>query len=292
MKSVRVLVRSLEHHVLVWEPDGVPERGNVVLLHGYMDAGATFDLVASRLAASGYRCFAPDMRGYGEGARIPGGTYYHFPDYILDLHGILAALKLEAPLTVVGHSMGGTVATLFAGAFPERVAALALLEGVGPPDHAPDAAPDRMRQWVTGVNDGQKKAARTFSLEEALSRLALSHPGVDLGVLATRVPHLTKLQADGSVSWAYDSLHRTLSPTPFYARTLIAFAKKVTAQVLFVGGGTEGYHPPDEGERLAAFATLERVDLEGAGHMLHWTQPAELARALSDWLDRTVKNVK
>jgi pimeloyl-ACP methyl ester carboxylesterase len=286
VKSVRVVVRSLEHRVLLWEPAAGKERGDVVLLHGYMDAGATFDLVATRLTAAGYRCFAPDMRGYGEGARIPDGTYYHFPDYILDLHGILSALELEAPLILIGHSMGGTIATLFAGAFPERVSTLALLEGVGPPDHGPETAPDRMRQWITGVNDVAKKPARTFAAEEALSRLALAHPGVDLAVLATRVAHLTKPQPDGSVSWAYDPLHRTLSPTPFSARTLVAFARQVTAPVLFIGGGAEGYHPPDEAERLAAFPTLERVDLPGAGHMLHWTQPAELAQVLLEWLSR------
>ena len=275
----------------MWEPVGGKARGELVLLHGYMDAGATFDLLASHLTRAGYRCIAPDMRGYGRGARIPDGAYYHFPDYVLDLHGILAALGIADPLVLVGHSMGGTIATLFAGAFPERISAIALLEGVGPPDHPPEIVPDRMRQWVNGVNDLRGKTARTFSKEEALSRLALAHPGVDLAVLETRVPHLVVPQPDGSVSWAYDPLHRTPSPTPFYARTLIAFARKVTSHVLFVGGGEQGFHPPDEAVRLAAFARLERIDLAGAGHMLHWTQPEPLAHALIEWLSRNVKQV-
>ncbi len=273
----------------MWEPAGHEALGDIVLLHGYMDAAATFDLVASHLTQAGYRCIALDMRGYGEGARIPDGTYYHFPDYVLDVHGILAALGLTGAPILIGHSMGGTIATLFAGAFPERVSALAVLEGVGPPDHPPESVPNRMRQWVFGVNELQGKTTRTFSMEDALSRLALSHPGVDLSVLRTRLLHLVTKNEDGSVSWAFDPLHRTLSPTPFYARTLIAFAQKVTSHVLFVGGGEQGFHPPDEAERLAAFAKLERVDLEGAGHMMHWTQPEALSQALIAWLGRISK---
>lgn len=289
MKSVQVRVRSLQHRVLVWEPKGDEAQGDIVLLHGYMDAAATFDRVAIHLTHAGYRCLALDMRGYGEGARIPDGTYYHFPDYVLDLHGILAALELTSASILVGHSMGGTIATLFAGAFPERVSALALLEGVGPPDHPPESVPDRMRHWIDGVNDLRGKKVRTFSKEEALSRLALSHPSVDLSVLETRVHHLVSTQPDGSVAWAYDPLHRTVSPTPFYARTLIAFARKVTSPVLFVGGGEQGFHPPDEGERLLAFPNLERIDLAGAGHMMHWTQPEALAQALIKWLTRVLE---
>jgi pimeloyl-ACP methyl ester carboxylesterase len=53
--------------------------------------------------------------------------------------------------------------------------------------------------------------------------------------------------------------------------------------VLFVSGGPLGFHPPDEEERLSAFARLERREIESAGHMMHWTRPDEVARLLSSF---------
>src|SRR5260221_338038 len=109
-----------------------------------MDAGGTWDLVAPAIASAGFRVLAPDLRGFGASSSAPAGAYYHFPDYIADI----AALAPNGPLRVVGHSMGGTAATLFSGAHPERVRSLVLIEGVGPPDNPPEIAPDRMRRWL------------------------------------------------------------------------------------------------------------------------------------------------
>jgi pimeloyl-ACP methyl ester carboxylesterase len=278
---------GLAHHVLEWAPSVARASGAVaVLVHGYMDAAGTWDLVAPSLASAGLRVLAPDMRGYGEGPRVARGAYYHFPDYVADLADIIDAVvpaTPAAPLFLVGHSMGGTISTLYAGSFPERVARLALLEGLGPPDHPPEASPDRMRQWILDVRgvrargNGEKSVG---TLDDAFRRLAVNHSGVSTEVLRTRVPHLVRDLGDGRVAWRFDPLHRTASPTPFYARTLVAFAKKVTCPTLFVGGGPTGFHPPDEEERLAAFGSLRRVDIADAGHMIHWTVPAELSRVL------------
>jgi pimeloyl-ACP methyl ester carboxylesterase len=82
------------------------------------------------------------------------------------------------------------------------------------------------------------------------------------------------------VAWKFDPMHKTTSPMPFFAKSFEAFARRVACRVLFVSGGALGWHPPDEEERLAAFARLERVELAEAGHMMHWTKPAELVEAL------------
>lgn len=300
----RVAANGLEHSVLEWAPSSpsasLPSassppsrsRGPVaVLVHGYMDAAGTWDLVAPSLAAAGLRVLAPDMRGYGEGARVAPGGYYHFPDYVADLADIVDGFAPNAPIFVVGHSMGGTIATLYAGAFPERAAKLALLEGVGPPDHPAEAAPDRMKRWIEdvrglrarGLGDGGDDAKSIGTIDDAFRRLAMNHSGVAPEVLRSRLRHLVRDLGDGRVAWRFDSLHRTVSPTPFYARTLIAFAKRVTCPTLFVSGGARGFHPPDEDERLAAFASLRREEIDGAGHMMHWSTPDAVAKLLVEF---------
>jgi pimeloyl-ACP methyl ester carboxylesterase len=285
--TLRVHANDLEHRVLEWAPDtsgpsAALAARTVVLVHGFMDAGGTWDLVAPELAAKGLRVLAPDMRGFGDGARAPKGSYYHFVDYVFDLADIVDALSPGEPIALVGHSMGGTISTLFAGTFPERVARLAIIEGVGPPDNPVEVGPVRMRGWIEQVRAARMrgKERATFSEEEALRRMAANHPNVPKEVLAHRLPHLADVASDGRLAWHFDALHRTTAPTPFFAKLFVEFAKKVTCPVLFVSGGPRGYHPPDEDERLAAFAKLERVELPEAGHMVHWTEPAALTPLL------------
>src|SRR5437764_4877976 len=103
----RVHANGLDHNVIEWEAEAAA-RGTVVLVHGYMDAAGTWDRVAPVLAAAGFRVLAPDMRGFGDSARVPAGAYYHFIDYVFDLADLTLALSPE-PFALVGHSMGGTI---------------------------------------------------------------------------------------------------------------------------------------------------------------------------------------
>ena len=270
MRRFRARGNGLELSVVEW--DATPARATCVLLHGFMDAAASFDRVAPTLAAAGLRVIAPDLRGFGESDWISGGGYYHFPDYVADLDALAAKLAPD-PFFLVGHSMGGTVASLFAGARPERVTKLAVLEGVGPIDHRAEDAPLRMRKWL---EDLAPRGAQPMTEEDAMRRLVAAHPRVPRDVLAARLPHLFR---DGA--WRFDPLHRTTSPMPFFADVFRAFAARVRCPVLYVSGGPLGWRVPDEAARLAAFANVTHVDLPDAGHMMHWTQPAALADALS-----------
>lgn len=279
--ELRLVANGIEHRVLRWG-----ERGRTVfLVHGFADAAATWDEVAPVLARNA-RVIAPDLRGFGHGARAPRGSYYHFPDYVADLAGLVDALAPDEPIAIVGHSMGGVVATLFAGAFPDRVVRLANLEGLGPPDHAADAGPERMRTWIDGVralSNRDERARGPMSPADARRRLGMSHPRIAADVLDRKLPYLVG-EIEGGVRWLFDPLHRTTAPVPFFTSSFVAFARRITCPVLFVSGGADGFHPADEEARLAGFTSLSRVTLDGAGHMLHWTRPAELTRVLEDYL--------
>jgi pimeloyl-ACP methyl ester carboxylesterase len=275
-----VPANGLTHHVLEW-----PARAPVataLLLHGFMDAAATWDLVAPALAEAGLRVLAPDLRGFGEGARIPAGGYYHFPDYVFDVADLVDALvPAGSPLVVVGHSMGGTVATLYAGSFPERVTRLVVAEGAGPPDGEHAHGPERMRRWIEETRQVKARGERAMtSREDALRRLIVNHPRVALDVLRTRLDALARELPDGRVAWRADPVHSTRSPVTFFAASFKEFARRVKCPVLFVSGGALGWHPPDEEDRLGSFASLERAELADAGHMMHWTRPAALASLL------------
>jgi pimeloyl-ACP methyl ester carboxylesterase len=268
-------VNGLDHHVLEW---GRSDGPTAIIVHGFQNAAASWDDVAEGLATDGLRVLAPDMRGFGDGARVPPGGYYYFPDYVSDLAGIARAHASDVPLYVIGHSMGATVASYFAGAFPERVTKLALIDGLGPPDNGPDIAPARMRRWIETAYDAPPGDRKPMTRAEALGRMARFNPDLDEAILARRLAQLSR-EVDGGLVWKADPLHATTSPIPFLAESYKAFARLVTCPVLYVSGGEKGFHVEDEDERLACFQKLEKVTIDG-GHALHWTRPAELVERL------------
>src|ERR1019366_5075239 len=159
-RPLAVAANGLTHNVLEWAGD--VEAGTALLLHGFMDAAATWDLVAPQLASARLRVLAPDLRGFGDGARIASGAYYYFPDYVLDVAEIVETLvPAGSPLVVVGHSMGGAVATMYAGTAPSGVARLGVVEGAGPPDNEHAHVPDRMRRWIDDMRGFRSRGQRS-----------------------------------------------------------------------------------------------------------------------------------
>jgi pimeloyl-ACP methyl ester carboxylesterase len=284
VNGMGLCLHRFEREAAPTEPAFGGERRTVLLLHGFLDAGSSWNLVAEHLVEAGYEVVAPDLRGFGGSDSVPPGAYYYFPDYVADVE---ALVKLLAPswLAVVGHSMGGAVAALYAGARPERVARLVCMEGLGPVADRHEHTIERMRAWLDGLAKIEREPRRLGSLEEAAKRLGATHPRLPPELLRSRAERLVRRHEDGTLSWAWDPLHRTRSPIPFFPESFASALRAITAPVLFVSGGPTGWHPDDENERLAAIAKLERFELEDAGHMMHWTEPGAVAERLVAFFD-------
>lgn len=286
-RSVKVRANGIEQHYLEWP--GSAEK-TVLLFHGYLDHSRSFVEVGTALARAGHRVIAPDFRGHGESGWVPPGGYYHFPDYVADIAALLAKVaprEQSAAISVIGHSMGGTVATLVAGTFPDRVRALALIEGVGPPEMSPDIAPDRFRRWLDDLSKPNVQARKQFaSLDVAIERLRATHGStVSNQILAEVARHLTVAHPSGTgLTWRFDPLHQTVSPSRFELAAFAAFARRIDCPVLLVDAGASGFTFMGDSSRDELFAKRQSLRLDGAGHMMHWTEPAKLSAALVSFL--------
>lgn len=279
-----LVANGLRHHVLEW---GAGPKPTLVLLHGFLDIAWSFDAVARALAVD-RRVVAFDFRGHGETEWVGAGGYYHFPDYVLDLEALLEALGEEAPIDLLGHSMGGSVATLFGGARPLRLRSLVLVEGLGPPEHAPDQLLARTRSFLDGVHktrDAARAPRPMRDVAEALGRMRRQNPDLpeELGLFLAEKS--TRPAPDGTgLAWRFDPLHRTTSPAIYRTDQIAPFFAALPVPVLYVAG-ERGYRLGDEAERLALFPRAPRtVEVAGAGHMLHWTHAKALADAVSGFL--------
>jgi pimeloyl-ACP methyl ester carboxylesterase len=101
--------------------DAGPADGPVVvLLHGFPQHNDSWDAVIDRLTAQGYRCLAPNQRGYSPGARPPRRRDYRIPDLVGDLRALIDASGAEQ-VHLVGHDWGAVVTWAAAAEMPARL---------------------------------------------------------------------------------------------------------------------------------------------------------------------------
>lgn len=268
---------GLLHRLWTWEPRN-PREGTILCAHGFLDVGRSFHWMASALAERGYRVVAFDWRGHGESQWLPEGAYYHFFDYVGDLAAIVR-LRGAGPLTLVGHSMGGTASVLFAGSHPDLVDRLVLMEGLGPeaPEELP--GPERTRRWLDTVQRARERPLAPMpSLEAAAKKLLARNP--DLGLERARaIASYSVREVEGGFVWSFDPVHRTRGPYPFRPEVFAEFLRALDLPILCIEG-ERGYRTRDHEERRALLRGARFVEIPGAGHMLHWEAPAELADAI------------
>lgn len=294
MEQGAVPVRGVRLSFLRWPGDGVP----VVFLHGWYDQAAVWLRVAERLGGGllGGARLALDWRGFGQSAHNPPGCAYAFSEYLADLDGFLSALlpsSTEAPgeVVLVGHSMGGTVASLYAGLRPERVRGLVSVDGLGLADGLEGAA-DRLLAHL----DGQRKppAHRVFSTEEeAFRRLRQLYPRVDaehLALLAERGLRRVTGGADGAAGWVWaaDARHRTRLALPYRQDQHLQVLERVRCPVLMLCPENPAFSQDDIARVEATLARgpggCERHTVPGTGHALHVEDPVTVAAAIRGFL--------
>lgn len=276
-------VRRLRYHVRHWPGDA--DR-RIVLLHGWMDVSASFQFLVDAMSPQ-WDVFAPDWRGYGETDWGQSDCYW-FPDYLGDLDALLERIQPEQPVNLVGHSLGGNVATLYAGVRPGRVARLVNLEGFGMSATQPGQAPRRYERWLQELRD--RPRLRGYPDFAALAdRLQKNNARLTRERAEFLARHWGR-EVDGRVELRGDPAHKIVNPILYRYEEARAIWKQVSAPVLWVdasesealkriGIGAEQY-----AERRAAISNLRHITISEAGHMLHHDQPEALAARIEEFL--------
>ena len=257
-------LRGLRYHVRHWRGEAARR---MILLHGWMDVSASFQFLVDELAPD-WDVYAPDWRGYGL-TSWSGADSYWFPDYIADLDQLLDRIQSDAPVNLVGHSLGGNVAALYAGIRPERIARFVNLEGFGMPATRAEQAPKRYARWMEEL---RVESRLTRERADFLAR------------------HWGKDAPGGGVVLRSDPAHKLVNANLYRLDEAMACWQRATAPVLWVDAAhSETRTRMSLGEealaeRRAAFKDLRQVTVPDAGHMLHHDQPGQVARLIADFL--------
>jgi pimeloyl-ACP methyl ester carboxylesterase len=285
-------LRGLRYHAHHWGDASLAsaEQPPLVLLHGWMDVGASYQFFVDALAAAeGAKrwVIAPDWRGFGL-TDTPAADCYWFPDYLADLDALLdAVLPAErfGAIDLVGHSMGGNVAMVYAGVRPARVRRLINLEGFGMPRTTAEQAPGRLVQWLDELKRPER--LRDYaSLAEVAERLIANNPLLSRDKADWLAPHWAEERADGRWHIRGDPAHKRTNPILYDALGTLEAWRRITAPLLWADGDRTDVakwwgkrYPREEFEaRLAVVSSaLRKVRLAPCGHMLHHDQPEALA---------------
>jgi len=272
-------IRRVRYSVTEW---GDPAAPTFFYLHGWGDAGTTFQFVVDALQ-NDWHVVAPDWRGFGRS--VVECSSYWFPDYLADLHALLEVYSPAEPVRLVGHSMGANIGGLYAGTMPERVRAFVNVEGFGLTDSEPDAAPRRYRQWLeqsqdlptfTRYADRHAFAAKILQRNPQMSAAQADFVAGVWGVA----------QADGQFELRADVRHKLPNPVLYRRAEAEACWRAITADVLLVSGGASQFALNAGQQESSVWPDAETVEIAGAGHMLHFETPHELAAVIEAFFSK------
>jgi pimeloyl-ACP methyl ester carboxylesterase len=280
-------LRGLRYHVRVWGDQAAPK---LFMLHGWMDVSASFQFLVDALQRD-WCVLAPDWRGFGLSQWCPQG--YWFADYIADLEALLDHYVPGEPAVLVGHSLGGIVAGLYAGIRPPRVRRAVSLDGFGIPAEGPERAPAKYAAWLDALRDPPVFTPYA-NLAAVADRLQRNNPRLARDQAEFLAQHWAEALPDGSARLRSDPQHKLPFPTVYRMEEVLAVWARATAPMLWVGAEHSFVQKwiaerDPSGEygmerRRAVWRDLRYVEIAGAGHMLHHDQPAAVAAAIEPFL--------
>ena len=295
-RSEFVPIRGISYHVLHWgQTSGTLPP--LVLVHGWMDVAASYQFVVDALSdafAEGRSIIAPDWRGYGKTGANGADNFWH-PDYLADLDFLLDHYAPGQAIDLVGHSMGGNVAMLYAGVRPERIRKLINLEGFGMPATRPSQAPARFAKWMDELKSLHKGelALKPYSdVDGVARRLMRTNPRLPADKADWLAQHWASPDAQGQWNILGDAAHKIVNAQLYRVDEVLEIYQRISAPMLAIEASDDSlskwwqgkYSLAEYHERLKSVPQVTTAVIQDAGHMLHHDQPEQLALLIEGFL--------
>ncbi|WCL47590.1 alpha/beta fold hydrolase [Leptospira sp. GIMC2001] len=260
--------------------DGKP----ILCLHGWLDNSSSFEPIAPILADHGYYLVAIDFPGHGKSGWRSTKTIYSFVDFIADIKAVVDSLGWEH-FSLLGHSMGGGLGSLFAGSFPEQVDKLILIEALGPVTREPSEAPSSLANAINRLLNGiDQTDSSTFRSLELLVNLRLRAGAMKKESAELLMKRGTEKLEDNTYRLRRDPRLNLPSLVRLTEEQVLEFLKRISCPVKVIWGQT-GYQWEKKflAQRIGSIANIIEVTLEG-NHHLHLDSPDEVSKEILDFL--------
>jgi pimeloyl-ACP methyl ester carboxylesterase len=252
----------------------------IVLLHGWMDCAAAWQLLVDWLPED-WPLVAIDWPGYGHSAWHE--RHYWFPEHLAELDWLLDEVSPRHAARLIAHSMGGGVASMYAGIRPERVAWIVNMEGFGMPALKPGDLPALAAGWLDALR-APPQARRYDSLDALVATVRRANPRLTPAAARYLATVWTR-ETERGLEMRADPRQQLRAPIRYARAEVEAFWARVRAPLLLLHGADSDHLQRALGEaplaRLAQlFADLRAEAIPDAGHLLPYEQPQRVAEAI------------
>lgn len=261
--------QRLKLHYVDW---GNPTAPPLLLVHGGRDHCRNWDWLAERLR-SDWHILAVDLRGHGDSQWNADGTY-HMAGYVYDLAQLIHLQGL-APVSIVAHSLGGSIATRLAGIYPQSVKQLVAIEGLGLSprlikERAGKPPAEKLRNWVERTRGLATRQPRRYaSLDDAIARMRSEHERLTDEQARHLTAHGAAQNEVGTWSWKFDPYLNVWPPHDWPQAEVEQLWQATTCPLLCIYGQLSQASDPLVDGRAQFLKTAEIVRIEGAGHWVH-----------------------
>ena len=272
--------QGLKLHFTDWGNVSAPA---LLLVHGGLDHSRNWDYLAQALAAD-FHVVAPDLRGHGDSGWATGSSY-SLADHVYDLTSLVKSEGFDK-VAVVGHSMGGMVSLTYAGAFPERVSKLVVLDGVTNfPARRPKPADVRIADWAGDLDKlALRKIHRYPTVADGADRIVGRNPRLTRAQAMQLATHGMKRNDDGSFSWKYDPYLRARAPYRLSLDDNTGLWSRIACPTLLVAASDSFLPDPEKAGVMSHFKHAELAKVAGAGHWLQHDRPDEVLGLIQRFL--------
>jgi pimeloyl-ACP methyl ester carboxylesterase len=278
MTEAREIEIELPYLRLAARTFGDPALPPLLAVHGWLDNAASFDRLAPLLCAH-FHIVALDLPGHGRSAHRPPGRWYHYIDYLGDLLAAADALGWQR-FGVLGHSLGGATASMVAGACPERIERLLLIEALGPMTLPAEQTLAHLRRSLS--ESSRSGPLRVFANETEAAEARMRGNGLTLSRAAAMVLAARGTKpVPGGVSWSSDPRLTLTSPVRYTEEQILAVLNGIVAPTLLVlAEPSPPFLPLQMIERRSAAVPGIRVMRLPGSHHLHLEDAQPVADAI------------
>ncbi|GEA13372.1 alpha/beta hydrolase [Alteromonas sp. KUL49] len=259
------------------------EDGPVVLgLHGFLDNAAS--LVPLQSFFEGFQFIALDMAGHGHSQHRADGAHYNQLDYVQDLHELITQQEWR-DVILVGHSLGGIVASIYASVFPENVKALVSIDSCGPLTQPETATVEQIRSSILS-RQGKYRSKFVMVDHDAAVTARCRVTDMRESDASAIINRSIGVNGAGESYWQSDSRLRTKSPLRLTELQAEAIVKNIQCPVLVIGADAS-FKQLDKvyEQRKAWFKNVQFVQFAG-GHHIHMENTQNIGATIRRFVDQ------
>lgn len=282
MQQPKEIKINLTHKSVAGLEWGATNSKPIIALHGWLDNAASFIPLAPYL--HDFRLIAIDLPGHGLSDHLLPGTYFHMVDYVADVINIIDYFNLEQ-CAILGHSLGAGIGSMVAGVIPDRISALALIDGIGPLTINENKLPDMLHKAIAEYAHLPNKKLTHYANKQEAIQARLSASKMNVSSVECLVDRGLKAVQDGFI-WSTDPKLLCTPLFMFSESQAIPFLNNISCNTCLLRP-SPGW-PFDEKMFTNRINSLQNVEVHriNGDHHIHMDQPEIVGPILQEFFTR------